>query len=154
MYDRLISNLLARERFGEAQKRMEEARKLYKQEIGNLGAQLRTFNETYPRIDNPVLDSRKRHLDFLLLKSRVNRQLMKKWVRNLIRLANRSMSDPEWKYRGLPKVILKWNLFVPDRIRYKVATGEVKFWSGTLSEKRLRAWKRKQEAMASSNGAE
>jgi len=147
MYDRLIRNLLMRERFSEAQERMEEAQDLYKAEMRNLGKELCIFNRITPQINNPILDSKKRHVDFLLLKSRVNRQMLKAWVRNLIITADVSFSNPEWKQRGLPKFLLRWKLFLPDRIKSKVATGEMKFWSDTVAEKRVRTWKRKRAAI-------
>ncbi|TVY82224.1 hypothetical protein LSUE1_G003159 [Lachnellula suecica] len=146
MYDRLIQNLLVRQCYGQAQIYMNEARELYKSDVDELSERLRLINMTYPHADNPVLDQQKRDLDFLQLKSRRDRQLLRRWVRQLLVRGQVSLKRAfEWQFRGIPNIIRQWSLFLPYRITYRLDSGVVDFWTSTVAENRHRQWEYREQ---------
>jgi Mitochondrial ATPase expression len=139
MYNRLIQNLLSRQRFGELQIRIEEARRLYMAEVDKLSQEVQLLYSASLQHKNPTIQKRKRDLEYLLIKSRRNRQYLRNWARMLLKKANHSFrSNYEWQTRGLPKMLKRWRLFIPDVVNYKTISGEVRLWSSTVQEKKLR----------------
>ncbi|KAF4628617.1 hypothetical protein G7Y89_g9536 [Cudoniella acicularis] len=146
MYDRLISNLLSRQRFGEAQAHMENARRLYKNNLKHLGNQMFTVGTTSFATQSPIYDARTRELDLTELESRRHRQYIRKWTRLLLKRGNRYLKgNTEWAPRGIPYVVETWKLFLPHRLVNHTSTGSYKFWTGSTNENRFRQWKRRQD---------
>jgi hypothetical protein len=152
MYDRLITNLTKRQRFREAQNRMQEARRLHKFSVLSLSRQQLVFHSTNPRQSqttrSAVTEKRARDLAFTHLRVKRNRQYIRRWVRNLIhRGSTRLKYHEEWSTHQLPEVVQEWSLFLPSPVRYQVNSGEVRFWS----ESRIRN-KRRQLRLTESKG--
>jgi hypothetical protein len=133
MYNRLIINLWRRQRYGEMQVRMEEARSLLKQALRQLSRKQVIFNATtLQRSPAHLTEQRMRDLIFAQLRVRRNRMYVERWVRLLITHPSRNMKyDDKFSSQNIPNIIKNWSLFVPFKIRYSIRSGLVTFRSGT-----------------------
>lgn len=132
MYDRYITNLLQRQRFGETKLAMEEARILHKAQVRNFSRQYLLLRSTF-RPDHPISEKRIRDVQFARMKLLRNREYIKRWVRLLISNASTSLKhNPNWSAHDLPKILKEWNLFIPKRVVYPIATGHVSFWTDVV----------------------
>ena len=132
MYDRYISNLFQRQRFGVIRKVMQEARCLHIQHVRSLSRHHILMRSTF-KPGHPVSERRMRELQFLRMRVMRNHAYLKKWVRNLILRASLSLKyHPNWSGHDLPDLLREWNLFVPNRVKYSIATGQVKFWTDVV----------------------
>ena len=134
MYDKLISNLIQRQRFGEVKAVMSQARYrhiLYVRELSHHHILMRkTFAPGHA-----VSEKRMRDLQFLRMRVLRNRAYIKKWVRKLISRASVSLRyNLNWSAHDLPKLLKKWKLFIPKRIDYAIATGHVRFWTDVVAD--------------------
>jgi hypothetical protein len=133
MYDRLISNLHHRQRYGEMQIRMEEARRIFKDGIRKLSHIQGTFNATTRR-PSPAHLAERRMRDLVLARLRVrrNRKYVERWVRLLIFHGGQSLKYSDgWSERALPNIFKNWALFLPEKLRYPIRSGEVFFKTGS-----------------------
>jgi hypothetical protein len=164
MYDRLIVNLLRRQRFSEARERMEEALKvhvksvyeygktvaveklhssLFEAEDGSEKLELMQGTTTYENYLGLQRDKAFQHLA-----QKHSRQYLYRWCRILINLAPRSLlEDPTFILMTLPQFIYDFRLFMPHRIGYPIGTGFISFPSGSAQlrrtlalEKEARPW--------------
>jgi hypothetical protein len=147
MYDRLIVNLLRRQRFGEARERMEEARKVYFRNLHEYekSVAIENFQSSFfEREDNSeelgmmqgttayenYLGSR-RDKTFHHLNLKFGRQYFSRWCRMMINLGSRSLlENPTFVPKTLPRFIHDFRLFMPPSIRYQTGTGYISFPSG------------------------
>ncbi|KAE8444934.1 hypothetical protein EG329_014061 [Mollisiaceae sp. DMI_Dod_QoI] len=140
MYNRLMTNLLERQRYGEMQWRMEEARKVLKDEIRVLGRKEAAFIAVSGRNNKSLVEARARDLIYTRFRAWRNRQYVKRWVRLLISRGSRSLeNNDKWSQQNIPKIVHDWIVFLPNRVKYPSSSGEVSFWSGTNSVKKWRA---------------
>jgi Mitochondrial ATPase expression len=140
MYNRLISNLRARQRFGEMQVRMEEARRIFKNRILRLSYMRAIFNATTIRPSLAHLAERRmRDLNLAKLHVRRDRKYVERWVRLLIRDGSLSLKYTDgWSDRNVPNIVKNWSLFLPHRVCYRTRSGEVSFTSGSNGQKTSR----------------
>lgn len=164
MYDRLIVNLLRRQRFGEVRERMEEARKLYIRNVyeygetmaikdfqsslfeGADGSEELELMQGTTAYENYLLLERDKTFQHLTLKH--SRQYLYRWCRLLINLGSRSiLRNPTFTLKDLPRFIYDYRLFMPNRIGYSIGTGYISFPSGSAQlsrtlalEKEARPW--------------
>jgi hypothetical protein len=144
MYNYLISNLSYRQRYGEMQIRMEEARALVKKDIRALSHAQAIFNATTRR-PSPVhlAERRMRDLVFARLRVRRNREYVERWVRILIKKGNRSLKYAEgWSDQALPNIVRNWMFFLPKKVVYNTGTGEVDLKTGAKKQKALQYLKK------------
>lgn len=140
MYDRLITNLAYRQRFGEMQMRMEEARTVLKAEIRILGRKEAAFVATQRRSKESLVAAKARDLIYARFRVWRNRQYVKRWLRILIARGSKDLLlDDRWSQQTLPNIVRDWLVFLPDLIKYRTSSGHVRFWSGTKQQKRWRA---------------
>jgi len=127
MYNRYISNLLYRQRFGEVQDRMEEALQLLKRDVLDLTRKNVAFKLSMRQHSSKlVTEKRARDVVLALLRVSRNRQYLKRWVRLLLRRGTVFLRRSEsWSLRNIPIILEKWWLFLPDRVQYFVPTGSV-----------------------------
>ncbi len=139
MYNYQITNLSYRQRYGEMQTRMEEARRLVKNDISTLSHAQAIFNATTRR-PSPVnlAERRIRDLVFARLRVRRNRKYVERWVRILIKRGNLSLRYAEgWSDQVLPNVVKTWMFFLPKNIVYSTRTGEVDLKTGAKQQRAL-----------------
>ena len=144
MYNRLIINLHHRKRYGEMQIRMEEARRVLKDGVRKLSHMQGIFNATTRR-PSPAHLAEQRMRDLILARLRVrrNRKYAERWVRLLIIQGSQSLKYTEgWSDQNLPNIFRNWSLFLPDKLRYPIRSGEVSFKSGS-KEQRISRYSRK-----------
>jgi hypothetical protein len=144
MYDRLIINLYYRQRYGEMQIRMEEARRWIKEDIRKLSHMEAIFNAT-TRYPSPVhlADRRMRDLLFARLRIRRNRKYVERWVRLLIKDGSQSLKYTDrWSDQNLPNIIKNWSLFLPESLNYSTRSGEVSFKSGSKKQRVSSYWRK------------
>ncbi|KAI6708883.1 hypothetical protein PZA11_006252 [Diplocarpon coronariae] len=149
MYNFYITNLAYRQRFGEMQKRMGEAREVLKKDVLALSRKNIALN-TSMRHQAPKHIIEKQVRDYVLTLLRVgrNRQYVKRWVRLLLSQGTKQLWDSEnWLFQTLPDIVRKWSLFLPDKIRYQVLTGELSFNGQVKEEHRRRAIRRAQRGV-------
>jgi hypothetical protein len=132
MYDRYISSLFQRQRFGEIRKVMSEGRRLHIQHVRLLSRQHILMRSTL-KPGHPVSERRMRDLQFFRMRVMRNRAYLKKWVRLLIKRASLSLQyNPNWSAHDLPDLLKEWNLFIPKRVDYPIAAGKVQFWTDVV----------------------
>ncbi|KAH8801588.1 mitochondrial ATPase expression-domain-containing protein [Xylogone sp. PMI_703] len=132
MYDLLIRSLITRQRFREAEYRMEEARFLHKSGVRRLVRNLNVFNRRLARSCAIRGDQAHRNIAYLQLRNRINRLYMRRWVRRFIKESSVSLrSSMSWGAQELPAFLQRWNLFLPSKLEYEVSSGKVRFWSGS-----------------------
>jgi hypothetical protein len=144
MYNRLIINLHHRKRYGEMQIRMEEARRVLKDGVRKLSHMQGIFNATTRR-PSPAHLAERRMRDLILARLRVrrNRKYVERWVRLLIIQGSQSLKYAEgWSDQNLPNIFKNWSLFLPDKLRYPIRSGEVSFKSGS-KEQRISRYSRR-----------
>lgn len=144
MYNRLISNLHYRQRYGEMQIRMEEARRVLKDDIRNLSHKQAIFNATTRR-PSPIhlAERRMRDLVFARLRVRRNRKYAERWVKLLITGGSRSLKYTDfWSDLSFPDIVRTWLLFLPEKLRYEIRSGEVSFMSGSKEERASRYFRK------------
>ncbi|KAK2627359.1 hypothetical protein QTJ16_003325 [Diplocarpon rosae] len=149
MYNVFITNLAYRQRFGEMQKRMEEAREVLKKDVLALSRKNVALN-TSIRHQAPKHIIEKQVRDYVLAHLHVgrNRQYVKRWVRLLLSQGTKHLWDSEnWLFQTIPDIVRKWSLFLPDRIRYQVLTGEVSLNGQIKEEQKRRAIRRAQRGV-------
>ncbi|KAN0098466.1 Mitochondrial ATPase expression domain containing protein [Hyaloscypha variabilis] len=140
MYDRLITNLCSRQRYREMHIRMEEARRVLKDDIRKLSRMQATFNAT-TRQHSPTHLAEQRMRDLILARLRIrrNRKYIERWVKLLILRGSRSLKYTDgWSDRNLPNIVKNWSLFLPEKLRYEIRSGYVSFKSGSKEERILR----------------
>jgi hypothetical protein len=138
MYNRLLSNLLLRQRFGEAKKRMEDGYNVHKLAVLNLSRKILILQSTFGR--GPVYEQRSRDLAFAQLCVKHNRQYIRRWVRLLIIQGSDSLKyNPTWSPQDLPKFIEKWEMFLPKKVEYNIGTGRVRFSSFSHAKNKERS---------------
>ncbi|KAH8672555.1 mitochondrial ATPase expression-domain-containing protein [Tricladium varicosporioides] len=141
MYDKLIMNLIFRQRYGEAQIRMQEGHALYEKIVAEMTIYIEHIKSAHLAGDkSPFLTSRGRELELLQLSVRRKRQYVRKWVRKLIRHGSRMNADLRWVGEGLPTILREWASFLPNRMKTQLHTGHLKVWTGAVNENRYRAW--------------
>jgi pentatricopeptide repeat protein len=150
MYDRLIVNLLRRQRFGEVQERMEEALHLHVKAVRHYHEILALIEHQTPlhSIENDTnghqatrdtaskghLLDLQRDRAFQQLYVHRSRQYLRRWCRLFIHLGTRSMRhNPSFSGVTLPKFMQKYMSFMPREMEYFTPTGKVKFWSGSTN---------------------
>jgi hypothetical protein len=132
MYDLFISNLFQRQRFGEVRNVMSEARTLHILQVRDLSRQHILLKSTL-QPGHPVSETRMRELQFMRMRVMRNREYIKKWVRLLIKRASLSLKyTPNWSGHDLPNLLKEWNLFIPKRVEYPIATGHIRFWTDVV----------------------
>jgi hypothetical protein len=139
MYNYLIINLSYRQRFGEMQIRMEEARRLVKNDIMTLSHAQAIFDATTRR-PSPVnlAERRMRDLIFARLRVRRNRKYVERWVRILIKRGNLSLRRAEgWSDQAIPNLVRNWMFFLPKNIVYDTRTGKVDLKTGAKQQRAL-----------------
>ena len=144
MYNRLISNLLYRQRFGEIQIRMQEARFIFKNAIRDLSRSLLIFYSTTLGAPKWVQDQRVRDVLFAHLRVARDRQYIRRWVRLLIHHGSRNLTKgSRWTDCNLPKLILDWYTFLPNAVEYPTASGHVRFSTQTSRHNEAMGFQRK-----------
>ena len=164
MYNRLIVNLLRRQRFSEARERMEEALKVHVKSVHEYGktvaiedlqSSLFEVEDDHEKLElmqgttayeNYMGLQRDKTFQHLALKH--SRQYLYRWCRILINLAPHSLlENPTFVLKTLPKVIYDFRLFMPRRIGYSIGTGFISFPSASAQlsrtlalEKQARPW--------------
>ena len=132
MYDKFIISLIRRQCFGEAKTVMLEARRQHIQHVRDLSRH-HVLMKTTLTGGHPVSESRMRDLQFLRMRVLRNRAYIKRWVRLLITRASLSLKyNSNWSAHDLPELLKEWNLFVPRRVDYPIATGQVRFWTDVV----------------------
>ncbi|KAH6680603.1 mitochondrial ATPase expression-domain-containing protein, partial [Halenospora varia] len=143
MYDKLIMNLIFRQRYGDAQIRMQEGHALYMKIVRELTRYSEHIKSTHIAGDKSSLHASKcRELELLQLTVRRKRQYIRKWVRKLIAHGNHMNEDSRWVGEGLPTILREWKAFLPHRVKVPLHTGHLKMWTGDVNENRYRAWER------------
>lgn len=133
MYDRFISNLIERQRYGEVKTVMEEARNLHKRHVRWLSRQHIVLRSTLEPGGHPVSETRMRDLQFTRMRVMRNREYIKRWVRLLIARASLQLRyHSNWSAHDLPKILKEWNLFLPKRVTYPIASGVVGFYTDVV----------------------
>jgi hypothetical protein len=132
MYDKFISSLLHRQRFGEVKTVMSEARRLHITHVRSLSRQHILLKSTF-KPGHPVSEKRMRDLQYYKMRVMRNRAYIRSWVRLLISRASVSLRyNDHWSAHDLPKLLKEWNLFIPKRVDYPIATGNVRFWTDVV----------------------
>jgi len=135
MYDRHITNLIYRERFGEVKERIEEGRNLHKA----LVSKIYNIHRYFPKHSRSDFITRK--LAYYHLKLSRSRLYLHRWVRRWIKMGSKSLKYNEtFTPQEIPNFLLKFNLFVPEVVKYKIANGEVQFYSGVTRLKEEVIW--------------
>jgi len=137
MYDRLMTNLSDRQRFGEMRIRMDEARQVLRDGIRNLSRMHATFTATtHSRSPAHLAERRMRDLILARLRVRRNRKYVERWVKLLLLQGSRSLKYTDgWSDQTLPDIVKNWSLFLPDKLRYEIRSGTVSFKSGSKEQK-------------------
>jgi hypothetical protein len=140
MYNRLIINLYHRQRYGEMQSRMEEARLLLRKDIRSLSHKQAVFNATTRRRSPTHLAERRmRDLVFARLRVRRNRKYFERWVKLMLHHGSNSLKyNDDWTAKNVPNIIKNWFFFVPRKVRYSIRSGVVRFYSGTNTKRNSR----------------
>ena len=147
MYDKFIVDLLRRQRFGEAQDRMEEALGLHMEAVQRYSQILAAIErqspvsgivESYRNPRRPFtrqsLSDLQRDKNFHHLYQHRSRQYLRRWCRLFISLGSRHMrNNPAFSAVQIPLFIQKYTSFMPRRIEYPIPTGTVHFNSGSES---------------------
>jgi len=164
MYDRLIVNLLRRQRFGEARERIGEALKVHIKTVYDYGEtvavedlqsslfQVEDDGEELELMQGTTAYENylglRRDKSFQHLAQKHSRQYLYRWCRILINLATRSLlENPSFILKALPQFIYDYRLFMPRRIAYSIGTGFISFPSSSAQlswtlalEKKARPW--------------
>ncbi|RFU31766.1 hypothetical protein B7463_g4565, partial [Scytalidium lignicola] len=139
MYDHLIPNLISRQRFREAEYWMEQARYLHKSSVQRLTRNINVSNRRLAKDCAVRSDQERRNIGYLQLRSRINRLYMRRWVKRFIQESNKSLkSSNTWSTQELPAFFERWNLFLPSKVEYRISSGKVHFWSGSLNANAIR----------------
>ncbi|KAK0130003.1 hypothetical protein ONS96_000541 [Cadophora gregata f. sp. sojae] len=127
MYDRYMTSLLYRQRFGEMQTRMEEARELLKKDVRNLTRKNIAFKTSMRRSTSSIItEKRARDAVLALLHVNRNRQYIKRWVRLLLTRGSYTLKRSDsWSSQNVPTILEKWSLFLPKLVKYSIQTGHV-----------------------------
>jgi hypothetical protein len=157
MYDRLIVNLLRRQRFHEAREHMEHARKLHiknvylyrtKKMIAELQSSLFEEGDDSERLEvvrgsTPYQNyqSLQRDKTFQHLLQNSSRQFLNRWCKMFIRMADKVMDIPSFTAVELPSFVYKFRLFLSPRIEYPIPTGFISFPSGSATLSKEHAFK-------------
>jgi hypothetical protein len=129
MYDRLVTNLLRRGRFGEARTRIEEAYSANHKHVNELSRHVRAYRSSTPYSLARTASARDVYMS--RLRVRRNRQYIKRWVKLWIRSGSSMMRFNEtFCAEDLPNFLQQWERFLPVRVRYSVANGTVSFATG------------------------
>jgi hypothetical protein len=156
MYNRLIVNLLRRQRFSEARERMEEARKVHVKSVHKYGetVAVEKLQSSLFEVEDDIeglelmqgttayenYRGLQREKTFQHLAQKQSRQYLYRWCRMLINLAPRSLlENPTFLFVTLPQVIYDFRLFMPRRIGYSIGTGFLSFPSGSAQLSRTLA---------------
>ncbi|TAQ86076.1 hypothetical protein B7494_g5597 [Chlorociboria aeruginascens] len=133
MYDPYIKNLISRQRFGEAEIRMNEARALYScsyQEWWKMKKNL-SLQEA------PISRQQHQDYDFISLRLRIDKIHITRWVYKFISRGSRSLKYVDnWTSQKIPDFIRLWRHFQPYWIRYSHPTGAITFRTSSASLKR------------------
>jgi hypothetical protein len=126
MYNRLITNLLHRHRYGEVKTRIEEAHRTNLKNIQELSRRVVSYRSTVAY--SPAYLQRARDLHLAHLRVRRNRLYIRRWVRLWILRGSRTMRyDENFTTQDVPKFLDKWKSFLPVRVKYTVANGQLSF---------------------------
>lgn len=129
MYNRLITNLLRRGRYGEAKIRIEEGYRANRKHVYQLSHDTRDFRASHPH--NPTHSEHARDVYIARLRVRRNRLYIRRWVKQWIQSGSLRMRFNEtFSSQDLPNFMKQWERFLPVRVRYAVANGEVVFTTG------------------------
>lgn len=131
MYDRLIRNLIFRERFGEAKMRMQEARNLHNEYLVDFSRRNLIY-ETRRRTNNLPTEKEQRDLAFARLHLRRSRLYILRWVQLFLGNGSRDLKYNEnFAAKDLPDFLKEWDAFLPTIVSYEIASGAVMFRSDT-----------------------
>ena len=126
MYNRLIANLIQRERWGEAKQKMDDAYLVHK-----LAVRRFILLRSTPS-NSQGYEQRSRDLTFAHLQVKRSQEYIRRWIRLIINEASLSLKyDSSWSAQDLPKFIEKWRMFLPRKVEYVISTGWVRFSSGS-----------------------
>jgi hypothetical protein len=129
MYDRLIRNLIQRQRFGEAKDRMEEARTLHKQCFRDFARRTMKYKHMSPT-DRLATEKEKRDLAFAHLQLQRSRLYIIRWVHMFLRKGSHHLRYHEdFTPKDIPEFLVTWSAFLPKIVTYKVANGQVALYS-------------------------
>lgn len=132
MYNRLITNLIHRSRFREAEQRMEEAYRANLKYVRELSRQVLVYQSTAAH--NPIAPQRAQAVNLAHLRVRRNRLYIRRWVRHWIRLGSKAAvwkdTSGTFTAQHLPDFLERWKSFLPVRVKYWIAGGEVSFATG------------------------
>lgn len=131
MYNYLITTLIRRQAYGEAQSRMSEALRLQHSDVSELGYRINIFNKSDPD-QTPIhlLGQRARDLSYHHLRVKLNRQYIRRWVRLFIHRAGKDMRRvEEFAAINMPNFVKEWARSLPDVVRYRTSTGFVELKS-------------------------
>jgi hypothetical protein len=160
MYDRLIVNLLRRQRFREARERMEEARKLHIKSVykyGKIVATEKLQSSLFEEGDSERLQlvrgstayqnylSLQRNKTYHHFLQNSSRQYLNRWCQTFIGMAKKNMGIPTFTAVDLPSLVYDFRLFVPRRIEYFIPTGFISFPSGSASLSKRLAFKKEEQ---------
>jgi hypothetical protein len=129
MYNRFITNLLNRGRFGEAKIRIGEAYRANKKYVCQLSKEIRAYRCSHA--NSPIHAERARNVYMARLRVRRNRLYIRRWVEKWIRSGSSMMRFNEtFCAQDVPNFLKQWERFLPVRVRYRVSNGEVVFTTG------------------------
>lgn len=132
MYDRYIRNLFQRSKVGEALRRMEEGRILFKNSVRvfrRAWRELELAKSVADRgIEIPITEVTMGHLQRKVENARLVKIrdliFIRRWVRKMLR-SPKFLSANDWERRGLPMEMRKWEPFLPRRIKYRSSGGVI-----------------------------
>jgi hypothetical protein len=152
MYHDLIINLLRRQRFGEAAKRLQEARLIHMQNVHLYANCISLLNKQawFSNFDGSVakqrsiqsqarlLDLQREMLHRYQLMQR-SRRYIKGLVRRYITRSSKSLGGfGSFSAVGLPEFMLRFKSYLPNKVKYKTATGEIVYGSQVRQRNRAR----------------
>ncbi|CAG8977833.1 hypothetical protein HYALB_00008999 [Hymenoscyphus albidus] len=145
MYNLAVRTALFNRKLRDAEVLMEDGRIQHKKEVHNLGLLMdkMTMLRECGQQDDRQYDKLSRLLHLQQLTLRKNRLTIRKWVEKLS-TTNHSSSlrrKLTWYARALPRLVNSWKSFMPYHIGYPIATGHVRFWTGSFGHNRAQVWR-------------
>jgi hypothetical protein len=132
MYNRLITNLIRRECFGEAKVRMDDALKVHSDHVSELG-RLICRHDADRELKDRVTEKHRRDLAYTHLRVRRSRLYIRRWVRLWLRYGSKSLRyDENFSPVDVPKFAAKWASFLPAVTTYEIASGTIELQTEVL----------------------
>lgn len=139
-----IKRLIQDKRFTKALALMQQGRAILRREVYALGyllGEVRSLTSRNPR--DPALKSMTEKLHIGHIKLRKNRILIREWVHRIltIKVEFPHLAVHEWYTEELPNIVKSFNLFLPYKIFYPVATGQVGLLTESWKLNQARQWR-------------